>query len=57
MRVLIVEDEGAVRELLCPLLEDDGCRVVQVETGQQAVECCRRDSFSLVILDRRMPRS
>lgn len=54
-RILVVEDERAVRELLRLLLEDNGYQVVEAEDGREGVERCRREALSLVILDLRMP--
>lgn len=54
-KVLVVEDDDTVRQLLRLLLEDDGYRVVEATNGLEAVDACSRDVFELVLLDVRMP--
>ena len=54
-RVLIVEDDDAVRFVLRMLLEDEGLFVCEAATGDQAVERFRRSDISLVLLDLRLP--
>ncbi len=57
-RILVVDDEQSVREVLEEILEHDGYNVVSACDGQEAVEIFRRegDSFDLVLLDLSMPR-
>jgi DNA-binding NtrC family response regulator len=56
-RVLIVDDEDMVRENLQAYLEDDGMKVVAVESGEEAIGriqqngCC----FAVCIMDMRLP--
>jgi CheY-like chemotaxis protein len=35
--ILVAEDEAVIRELLNATLEDDGYKVVQAESGEEAV--------------------
>ena len=52
-RVLVVEDEGALRELLSEVLEDDGFEPVCVQNDKTAYEALRRGGgdFACVIVD------
>ncbi len=53
-KVLVVDDEYSVRELLEIMLEMDGYTVRSAETGQHALEAIEQESFDLVITDIRM---
>jgi DNA-binding response OmpR family regulator len=54
-RVLVVEDDQAVRTLIRLLLEDEGLDVVEATTGPQALERFAEGPFDLVLLDLRLP--
>ncbi len=56
MRVLIVDDEPAVRELLSAALEAVGCDQIDLaEDGEQALALTMAHRYDLVTLDIRMP--
>jgi CheY-like chemotaxis protein len=55
--VLIVDDDLASRELLASYLEPEGCSIVTVSTGTEAVEEARRSLPDLVVTDVLMPGS
>ncbi len=55
--VLIVDDDLASRELLASYLEPEGCTIVTVSTGTEAVEEARRSLPDLVVTDVLMPGS
>lgn len=48
--VLVVDDDRAIRETLCELLEDEGHRAIGVANGKEALDILRRDSHPCVIL-------
>lgn len=51
-RVLVVEDERALCELLSEMIEDDGFEPVCVHTDKQAYQALRRDSdFACMVVD------
>lgn len=54
-RLLVVEDEHAIAELLARHLETQGYRVSVAFDGDEAVQALERASFHLVITDIRMP--
>jgi two-component system, cell cycle sensor histidine kinase and response regulator CckA len=55
--ILVVEDEEPVRELLCCLLEDQGYRIIQAESGVKALEAWEncQGKVDLLLTDLVMP--
>src|SRR5437667_9794149 len=53
-RVLVVDDERSMRELLAIMLKQAGHDVTPSDGGELAVELLKRPSFDLVITDLRM---
>jgi DNA-binding response OmpR family regulator len=56
MRILVVEDELALREGLADLCAGDGHQVVAVADGQAALDVGLAEHFDLVLLDLMLPR-
>jgi DNA-binding NtrC family response regulator len=54
-RILIVEDEEIVRQLLGGLLREEGYDVDQVETGEAALRALDRELYDIVLLDLNLP--
>jgi CheY-like chemotaxis protein len=54
-KILVVDDEPAIRELLAAVLRDEGYSVIAVGTGTQALEVLLRERPDLVVLDIMMP--
>lgn len=54
-RVLVVEDEPSIRELVCLHLGLEGLDCVEAGDGQQALDLARREPFDLVVLDLMIP--
>ncbi len=55
-RVLIVEDDPAVRQIVRVLLERDGIEVDVAEDGERAISLLREKSYATVLLDLLLPR-
>ena len=55
-RVLIVDDEKSMRELLTITLERAGYEVTAADGGEAAIDAIRRDTFDAIITDLRMPK-
>jgi len=53
-RVLVVDDERSMRDLLAIMLKQEGHDVAVVEGGAQAIETLSREVFDLIITDLRM---
>jgi CheY-like chemotaxis protein len=55
-RILVVEDDPSVRELICTLLESEGYSVVGAENGRVGLEKLRgMPRPGLIVLDLMMP--
>lgn len=56
MNLLIVEDEGAIREGVREYLTEQGFHVFEAEDGVEALEVFEKESIDLILLDIMMPR-
>src|SRR3989338_2555781 len=56
IRVLVVDDEQGMRDLLSFELGSQGYQVVTATDGVDALEKVRRNKFDLVITDLKMPK-
>ena len=54
-RILIVDDEPQIRNMLRDWLTRSGFDVVDAPDGKQAIEILRRESFDVVVADIMMP--
>ncbi|MFC1962556.1 response regulator [Chloroflexota bacterium] len=54
-KILVVDDEKKIVEILKAYLERDGYQVIASYDGQSALELARRDSPDLIILDLMLP--
>lgn len=50
-KVLIVDDEGGIRQLICGILEDEGYETAVAANSSGAYEQIAQSSISLVVLD------
>ena len=55
--LLLVEDEAPLREAIAERLADHGYRVIQVESGEAAVEQLTDFAFDVLLTDLRLPGS
>ena len=49
--VLAVDDDHAVRTMLCKIMDSNGFNVVQAESGPEALKAVSENSFALILLD------
>jgi len=54
-RVLVVDDEREIRDVLTDYLEGEGCAVATAANGDEALESVRRDPPDVILLDIKMP--
>ncbi len=55
MKILVVDDEARIRELIRKYAVFEGYEVMEAENGMQAVEIARKQEFDLIIMDVMMP--
>jgi excisionase family DNA binding protein len=53
--ILVIDDEEAIRALFKKTLEELGHRLITAETGSKGLELVKKQDFSLVFLDLKMP--
>jgi len=56
-RILVVEDEHDIRELVRYNLEREGYAVSEAESGEEGLNLVRRDDPDLVVLDLMLPET
>lgn len=54
-RILLADDEMALRFLISESLSDEGYDIMEAEDGGEAERLLRQESFDLIILDYMMP--
>jgi CheY-like chemotaxis protein len=55
MRILVVEDDPLVRELVVEALREEGFDVIHARDGEEALEWCRRLVADALVTDVRLP--
>ena len=54
-KVLVVDDEAPVRDLLNDLLKREDCVVTLCATGEEALDLLKNNTFDVVLLDIKLP--
>jgi len=54
-RILVVDDEPHVRDLLCEMVQSEGCEAVAASNGAEALNLFDREKFDAVFTDVGMP--
>ncbi len=55
-RILLVEDDQGMREVLRDILEDEGFKITTAENGKFALKELENQSFDLILTDLKMPQ-
>lgn len=55
IRILVIDDDEAIRELTTMILADDGYEVLTAPDGAAALAIAERQPPSVILLDMRMP--
>lgn len=55
MRILVCEDQDAIRHMIGTLVTAAGHQVVEVRTGAEAVELVHKERFDVLLLDLMLP--
>jgi two-component system response regulator PilR (NtrC family) len=56
-KILVVDDEESMREILQIFLKNEGYSVSVANNGESAIEAVKKDIFNLVITDMKMPKA
>lgn len=56
IKVLVVDDEPSIREMLMIYLQREGYAVTCAADGEVALACCEREPYDVVIADIKMPK-
>ena len=56
MKVLVVDDEKLIRDVIKEYLLLDKMEVVEASDGEEALECVKKDNFDIIIMDIMMPK-
>ncbi len=56
MRILIVDDEAMIRQVLREYAEFEGYKTDEAENGMEAIYKCRETNYDLIIMDIMMPK-
>jgi DNA-binding NtrC family response regulator len=54
-RILIIDDEVQIREMLSQMLTREGYQVVHARDGKEGMQACREQTIDLIITDIIMP--
>ena len=55
-RILIVDDEAKIREVLSEYAEFEGFVTDEAADGMEAVAKCKQNDYDLILMDVMMPR-
>lgn len=55
MKLLIVDDEAKIRQLITKYAVFEGYEVAEAENGMQAIDMAKQEAFDLIIMDIMMP--
>ena len=54
-RILVIEDEAAIRDVITLMLEKDGCQVKTAQNGKEAMRMFSTANYDIIITDMAMP--
>ncbi|MDO5301301.1 MAG: response regulator transcription factor [Tissierellia bacterium] len=55
-RILVVDDEKKIREVIRTYAEFEGHKVTEASDGLEAVELCKKNDYDVIVMDIMMPR-
>ncbi|CAC9925449.1 putative transcriptional regulatory protein ResD [Aedoeadaptatus nemausensis] len=55
-KILVVDDEAKIREVIRTYAEFEGYEVIEAVDGMEAVEICHDEDFDVIVMDIMMPR-
>ena len=54
-RILIIEDDPEIQEMLKYAFAQEGWKLIQAKTGEEGLECLRKDGADCIVLDIMLP--
>lgn len=54
-KILVVDDEWEIRDLLSKFLTEEGYEVIEASNGEEAIELAERENPQVILLDIMMP--
>lgn len=54
-KILVIDDDASIRDMLCSYLQSNGFSVVTASTGAEALRQCQNEKFDLITLDIVLP--
>ncbi|MGL4791984.1 MAG: response regulator transcription factor [Anaerotignaceae bacterium] len=54
-KILVVDDEQNIRQIICKYGRFEGYEIYEAENGMEAIELCRKNDYSIIIMDIMMP--
>jgi CheY-like chemotaxis protein len=54
-KILVVDDQSALRRLVEVTLSDENCRVIQAKSGEEAIAIVKHEKPDLILMDVMMP--
>ena len=55
-RILVVDDDQSIRQLVCTIVQREKFTVDTAADGQEAIDLLKQHSYSVILLDLMMPR-
>ena len=55
MRILMVEDDPRIREIVVEALREEGYNVIHASSGEEALACCRQWVADVLVTDIKLP--
>ncbi len=55
-RLLVVDDEERIRDIIREYAEFNGFQVTEAADGMEAVECVKKNDFDMIVMDIMMPK-
>lgn len=55
MRILLIDDDEWIRDSLHVFFESEGCRIITVETAEEALAQLENSSFDIIFIDYMLP--
>ena len=55
-RILVVDDDQSIRQLVCTIMQREKFTVDSAADGQEAIDLLKEHSYSVILLDLMMPR-